>query len=60
MVLMCLEIAVRGSHRVQEGFTKLHVVAMVKYDKVIVLDRKLFEREALVAVRHHPQGKYLD
>ena len=44
-------------------------VAMVKYDKVIVLDRdvlicndmdELFEREAPVAVRRHPQGKYLD
>jgi hypothetical protein len=34
--------------------------SLVKYDKVIVLDRELFEREALVAVRRHPQGKYLD
>jgi alpha-N-acetylglucosamine transferase len=48
------------SGRFAHVFTSLQAVAMVKYDKVIVLDRELFEREALVAVRRHPQGKYLD
>ena len=42
---------------------------MVKYDKVIVLDTdvlirndmdELFEKDAPVAVRRHPQGQYLD
>ena len=57
------------SGRLALVFTKLHAVAMVKYDKVIVLDTdvlirndmdELFEREAPAAVRRHPQGKYLD
>ena len=57
------------SGRFAHVFTSLQAVAMVKYDKVIVLDRdvlicndmdELFEREAPVAVRRHPQGKYLD
>ena len=57
------------SGRFAHVFTKLHAVAMVKYDKVTVLDTEvlirndmdeLFEKDAPVAVRRHPQGQYLD
>ena len=57
------------SGRFAHVFTSLQAVAMVKYDKVIVLDTdvlirndmdELFEKDAPVAVRRHPQGQYLD
>ena len=57
------------SGRFAHVFTTLHAVAMIKYDKVIVLDAdvlirndmdELFEKDAPVAVRRHPQGQYLD